>query len=82
MAKVTVYGTTTCPYCIILKKFLDDHKVVYDNYDVDQNPIAAQNMARLTDHMGVPFSVIELDDGTTHKIMGYDEAKFKELLKL
>lgn len=81
MTKVTVYGTATCPYCITLKEFLDDNKIAYDHYDVSQNPIAAQNMARLTDQMVVPFSVVELDDGTTHKITGHDEAKFKELLK-
>jgi hypothetical protein len=53
--KITIYSTTTCPYCVMLKRWLDDKKVAYTDYLVDQNPIAAQNMVRLSGQMGVPF---------------------------
>ena len=43
--KVTVYSTTTCPYCVMLKKWLDDKGVEYQEYTVDTNPYAAQMMA-------------------------------------
>ena len=42
--KVTVYSTTTCPYCVMLKKWLDEKHVEYTNYMVDSNPYAAQMM--------------------------------------
>lgn len=75
--KITVYSTTTCAYCMMLKRWLDDQKIVYTNYLVDHNPVAAQNMVRLSGQMGVPFSTIEFDDGSMEKIIGFDQNRFE-----
>ena len=61
--KITIYSTTTCPYCNMLKGWLDDKSVEYTNYNVDENPMAAQAMVGLSGQRGVPFSVIEYGDG-------------------
>lgn len=74
--KITVYSTTTCPYCVMLKRWLDDKKVEYTNYMVDSNPYAAQMMAEQSGQRGVPFSTVEYDDGTVEKILGFDREKF------
>lgn len=74
--KITVYSTTTCPYCVMLKRWLDDKKVEYTNYMVDSNPYAAQMMTEQSGQMGVPFSTVEYDDGTVEKILGFDREKF------
>lgn len=78
--KVTIYSTTTCPYCNMLKHWLDEKKVAYTDYLVDRNPIAAQNMVHLSGQMGVPFSTIEHDDGSMEKIIGFDRARFEAAL--
>ncbi len=78
--KVTVYSTTTCPYCIMLKRWLDDKKIAYTDYLVDKNPIAAQNMVQLSGQMGVPFSTIEREDGSVEKILGFDRPRFETAL--
>lgn len=65
----------------MLKNWLDDKGVQYTNYMVDENPIAAQNMVRLSGQMGVPFSTIEYDDGNTEKILGFDRPRFEAALK-
>ncbi len=78
--KVTVYSTTTCPYCIMLKRWLDDKKIAYTDYLVDKNPIAAQNMVQLSGQMGVPFSTIEHEDGSVEKILGFDRPRFETAL--
>ncbi len=75
--KVTVFSTTTCPYCVMLKRWLDDKKINYDEYMVDHNPIAAQFMVQQSGQMGVPFSTVEHDDGTVDKIVGFDREKFE-----
>lgn len=81
--KITIYSTVTCPYCIMLKRWLDEKKVSYDDYYIDQNPIAAQNMQRLSGgRIGVPFSTIEHDDGSIDKIFGFDRQAFSTALKL
>jgi len=78
--KVTVYSTTTCPYCIMLKRWLDDKKIAYTDYLVDKNPIAAQNMVQLSGQMGVPFSTIEHEDGSVEKILGFDRPRLESAL--
>lgn len=78
--KITVYSTTTCPYCVMLKKWLESKSIEYTNYMVDQNPIAAQHMVNLSGQMGVPFSTIEYEDGKMEKILGFDRQKFEEVL--
>lgn len=70
--KVTVYSTTTCPYCVMLKKWLDDKGVEYQEYLIDQNPYAAQIMVSQSGQRGVPFTTIERTDGKVSKILGFD----------
>ncbi len=80
MKTITIYSTTTCPYCVMLKNWLSSKSIAYTNYNVDENPIAAQNMIRLSGQMGVPFSTIEDEDGTMEKILGFDRQRFEEVL--
>lgn len=75
--KITIYSTTTCPYCVMLKRWLDDKKVEYTDYLVDKNPYAAQLMVQQSGQRGVPFSTIEHDDGTVDKVLGFDRAQFE-----
>lgn len=78
--KITVYSTTTCPYCVMLKRWLDEQKLEYTDYLVDKNPYAAQMMVQQSGQMGVPFTTIENDDGSVEKILGFDRAKFSSVL--
>ncbi len=79
--KITVYSTKTCPYCSMLKGWLDDKSVEYVNYNVDDNPFAAQMMINLSGQMGVPFSTIEYEDGRMEKILGFDVRRFANALQ-
>jgi len=80
--KITVYSTKTCVYCTMLKRWLDGKSVEYTAYNVDENPIAAQNMVRLSGQMSVPFSTVEFDDGRTENVLGFDRKKFDSLLSV
>ena len=74
---ITIYSTRSCAYCYALKSWLDGKSVKYTEYLVDDNPIAAQNMVRLSGQMGVPFSTVEFDDGKQLNILGFDRPKFE-----
>ncbi len=63
----------------MLKRWLDEKSIKYTNYNVDENPIAAQQMVRISGQMGVPFSTIEYG-GETKKILGFDRGKFESVL--
>ena len=76
--KITIYSTSSCPYCVMLKRWLDEKKIEYTDYLVDRNPFAAQMMMSLSDgNRGVPFSTVEYEDGTMEKIIGFDRPKFE-----
>lgn len=64
----------------MLKNWLDAKSVPYTNYNVDENPIAAQHMVNLSGQMGVPFSTIEHEDGKVDMILGFDRSRFETAL--
>ena len=74
---VNVYSTPTCPYCTMVKEFLDKDKVKYQNIDVAADPKKAKEMIEKSGQMGVP--VIDVN-GTM--IIGFDEEKLRKALKL
>lgn len=76
MAKsVIVYSTPTCPWCIQVKQFLKDNNILFLNWDVSVDQLAADEMIKKSGQMGVP--VLDID-GTV--IVGFDKDKIKQLL--
>jgi glutaredoxin 3 len=79
--KFTVYSTTTCPYCKMLKDYLDQRKVEYEEKLVDQEDSAKEEMLSASGgFLGVPFSVVHKSDGSQDTIIGFDKNKVDELL--
>lgn len=56
---VKVYSTPTCPYCKLLKDFLSEKKVDFEDINVANDPTAANEMVKLSGQMGVPVADIE-----------------------
>lgn len=76
MAKsVTVYSTSTCPFCVRVKQFLKDNNVRFEEIDVGSDPEKADEMMKRSGQMGVP--VIDIDGKI---IVGFDKEKIKETL--
>lgn len=76
MAKsVKVYSTPTCPYCTMLKNFLKEKNIPFENLDVSTDRNALLEMKNKSGQLGVPVTDI---DGKI--IIGFDkEAISKEL---
>ncbi len=78
MAKsVKVYSTQTCPYCRMVKDYLKQNNVSFEDIDVSVNEQAANDMVNRSGQMGVP--VIDVD-GTI--IVGFDRSKIAKALSL
>lgn len=76
MAKnVKVYSTSTCPYCIRAKQFLKDNNIVFEDVDVSNNQVAAEEMVQKSGQMGVP--VLDIDGEI---IIGFDKERIKSVL--
>ncbi|MBD3310829.1 NrdH-redoxin [Candidatus Woesearchaeota archaeon] len=77
MAKVTVYSTSTCPWCTKVKDFLKENNVEFEDIDVSSDQEKQEEMVEKSGQMGVP--VIDIDGEI---VVGFDEDKLKKLLKL
>ena len=83
MAKVTIYSTTTCPYCKMLKDYLDGHQIEYTEKLVDQDDAAREEMMKDSGgFLGVPFSIVIKDDGSKEAIVGFDKGRVNEVFSI
>lgn len=72
---VTIYSTPSCHFCHAAKEFFTENNVAYTDIDVAADAEKRKEMVDMTGQMGVP--VIRIGDDV---VVGFDEAKVKELL--
>lgn len=77
MAKVTIYTTPTCPYCVMAKEFFKEKKVEFEEVNVAADQEKAKEMVEKSGQMSVP--VITIDDEV---IVGFDKEKVEKALGL
>ena len=75
MKTVKVYSTSTCPYCVTVKEYLNEKGVEFEGIDVSSDQAAAQEMIEKSGQMGVP--VIDIEGEI---IVGFDKSKIDEAL--
>jgi glutaredoxin-like YruB-family protein len=74
---VTIYSTPVCHFCHAAKDFFQENGVGYTEHDVASDLEKRQEMIEITGQMGVP--VIRIGDDV---VIGFDEAKLRELLAI
>ena len=78
---ITVYSTTTCPYCKMLKDYLKERSLSFTEKLVDLDETAKTEMvASSGGFLGVPFVAITKDDGTKETVVGFDKGKISTIL--
>ncbi|MCA9348958.1 glutaredoxin family protein [Candidatus Saccharibacteria bacterium] len=83
MKKVTVYSTTTCPYCVMVKRWLAERGIEFEDVLVDKDPAMAKKMVELSGQMGVPFTTIEDDESEQIQgILGFNIPSLTQALGL
>ena len=80
MPKIKIYTTPACVYCKSLKSYLDEHDFKYEAIDVSTDKAAAEEMIEKSGQMGVPVSVITMDDGKEEILVGFNQEKVAEIL--
>lgn len=78
--KVKLYSTTTCPYCIMEKQWLEANKVEHTVVYVDQDRNEAIKMVQSTGQMGVPVTEVVGEDSKSTFVVGFDVAGLKKLI--
>ena len=76
MAKVDVYSTAQCPYCVMAKQLLERKGVSYNEIRVDKNPAKRQEMMTKSRQRTVPQIFInDQSVGGYTDLLGLDRAK-------
>ena len=75
MNSVTVYTTTRCPYCVMLKNFLSQQNIPFKEVNVETDPEMMRKLVRTTGQMGVPQSEVN-----GKWVIGYDPSAIMQAL--
>lgn len=82
MSKITIYSTATCGYCKMLKSYLQQNDIEYNEKRADEDQAIAQELYDKSHQLGVPFTIIEKEDGSETAILGFDKPKIDQVLGL
>jgi len=77
VAKVRVFSTATCPWCVKAKAYLKQNNIEFEDIDVSKDATAAEEMIKKSGQRGVP--VIEIDEKV---IVGFDKGAIDSSLSL
>jgi glutaredoxin len=81
LMQITIYSTTTCPYCKMLKDFLNAKNLPFTEKLVDMDETAKVEMATISGgFLGVPFIAITLENGNKEIVIGFDQGRLNSIL--
>lgn len=80
--EIKIYSTKTCVYCKMLKVYLESKNVKFEEVLLDEEPEHIQASLDTCGSMGVPCTHIKLEDGQEENILGFDKARFDQVLGL
>lgn len=75
--KVVLYTAPACPFCVIVKKYLERNNVKFKEIDISKDKKAEEEMQKKSNQSNVPVTDI---DGKI--VIGYNLQKLNEALKL
>ena len=75
MPEIKVYSTPSCPYCQLLKQFLEDKGIKFETIDVSKDQEAQNYIVEKTGKIAVPVTEI---DGKI--IVGFEKEKILQAL--
>jgi glutaredoxin 3 len=72
---ITIFTTTTCAYCPMVKKWLSAKGHAYEEVNLDQNPERQAEAMALSGAMTVPVTVVTKQDDSKQVVVGFNLAK-------
>lgn len=75
-ATVTIFVTSTCPWCHRLKEYLSRREVAFETVDIGTDRSRVKEVRELSGQLGVPVTRIG-----KHVIIGFDRDAIDEALE-
>jgi len=69
---VTVFTTSTCAYCVMVKRFLDMKGTPYDVVNLDEQPEKRAEIVAMSGATTVPITVVTKADDSKEVVIGYN----------
>jgi glutaredoxin len=69
---ITIFTTTTCSYCPMVKRYLASKGLTYDEVNLEENPDRQAEVLAMSGAMTVPVTVVTQQDDTRDVIVGYN----------
>jgi len=77
MPEIIIYSSQDCPQCALAKNFLKNNNINYKEFDVVMDEIAAAEVIAKTGQRSLPVIIVN-----DRIIVGFDEERLKEVLKI
>jgi glutaredoxin 3 len=78
--KITIFTTTTCAYCVMVKRFLDSKGAAYEVVNLDDQPERQAEVLAKSGALTVPVTLFQNDDDTEDVVIGYNLSRLAPLL--
>lgn len=69
---ITVFTTSTCSYCPMVKRYLQSKGLSYDEVNLEEHPERQAEILRKSGALTVPVTVVTKVDDSEEIIVGYN----------
>lgn len=72
---ITVFTTSTCSYCPMVKRYLQSKGLNYDEVNLEDHPDRQAEVLQMSGALTVPITVVTKADDSREVIVGYNLAR-------
>lgn len=69
---ITIYTTNTCSYCPMVKQYLKNKGLPYDEVNLEEHPELQAQVFEKSGALTVPVTIITKQDDTEDIVIGYN----------
>lgn len=69
---ITVFTTSTCSYCPMVKRYLTSKGLNYDEVNLEEHPDRQAEVLQISGALTVPITVVTKTDDSQEVIVGYN----------
>ncbi len=73
--KITVFTTSSCAYCVMVKRYLGSKGRDYEEINLDEHPERQAEALKISGALTVPVTVVTKQDNTQEVVIGYNLTK-------
>lgn len=73
--KITIFTTSRCAYCPMVKNFLASKGLTFDEVNLEEHPERQAEVLKISGALTVPVTLITKQDDSQSVVIGYNLAK-------